>query len=175
MMTRSVFTVLISFLALMGAADEKILSGRALDALNGHTITVLGGDNIPHIVRLIGIDALPKSEPWGRKAKEFLDDTVRREQVRVAWSQKDELGYPLSTVVLGKQNLSLLMLRQGLAWRCARVKLPPAYEKAEQTAKLAKRGIWSDKDLVAPNEETRHPKPEVDAVTTATPKSRKKR
>lgn len=162
------------FWVLTVAAGERILSGRALDALDGHTITVLGGDNIPHIVRLIGIDALPKSEPWGKKAKEFLDDTVRREQVRVAWSQKSELGYPLSTVVLGKQNLSLLMLRQGLAWRCSRVKLPTAYEKAENAAKAAKRGLWSDKELVAPDEDARHPRPEVDAVTTATPKSRKR-
>ena len=151
---------------------ERVLKGRALDALNGETITVLGGDNIPHLVRLIGIDAFPKTEPWGAKARTFLDNLVARENVHVSWSRKNELGYPLGTVMLGRRNLSLVMLRAGLAWRCTRVSLPPAYERAEAAAKAAKRGLWADKDLVIPEEAAHHPKP-VEAVTTATPKSKK--
>ena len=148
------------------------LDGKALDALNGETITVLGGDNIPHIVRLFGIDAFPKTEPWGAKAKTFLDDLVARENVRVTWDRKNEVGYPWGTVILGLQNLSLTMLKAGLAWRCTKVELPPAYAKAEASAKAAKRGIWSQKGLELPDEAAQHPKPAVDAVTTATPKSR---
>lgn len=153
-------------------AGTMSLDGKALDALNGETITVLGGDNIPHIVRLFGIDAFPKTEPWGAKAKTFLDDLVARENVRVTWDRKNEVGYPWGTVILGRQNLSLTMLKAGLAWRCTKVELPPAYAKAEASAKAAKRGIWSQKGLELPDEAARHPKPAVDAVTTATPKSR---
>ncbi|MGN0846981.1 MAG: thermonuclease family protein [Kiritimatiellia bacterium] len=155
------------------AYGETILTGRALDALSGETITVLGGDNIPHIVRLIGVDAFPKTEPWGAKAQAFLDDLVARENVRVSWSRKSELGYPLGTVMLGRRDLSLAMLKAGLAWRCTRVPLSPAYEKAEAAAKAAKRGLWADKDLVIPGEAEHHPKP-VEAVTSATPKSKMK-
>ncbi len=153
---------------------EMVLTGKALDALNGHAVTVLGGDNIPHVVRLIGIDALPKTEPWGKKAAKYLDDLVARETVRVSWKQKNEMGHPWGTVMLGRKNLSLVMLRAGLAWRCTQVELPPAYEKAEAAAKAAKRGMWSDENLGIPDEKERHPKP-VDAVTTATPKAKKKK
>ena len=153
-------------------AGTMALDGKALDALNGETITVLGGDNVPHIVRLFGIDALPKTEPWGAKAKTFLNDLVARQNVRVTWDRRNEVGYPWSTVVLGRQNLSLAMLSAGLAWRCTKVELPPAYAKAEAAAKAARRGIWSQKDLELPDEAAHHPEPAVDAVTTATPKSR---
>ena len=157
------------------SSGTMTLDAKALDALNGETITVLGGDNIPHIVRLFGIDAFPKTEPWGAKAKTFLDDLVARENVRVIWDRKNEVGYPWGTVMLGRQNLSLTMLKAGLAWRCTKVELPPAYAKAEAAAKAAKRGIWSQKGLELPDEATQHPKPAVDAVTTATPKSRNKK
>ena len=153
-------------------AGTMVLDGKALDALNGETVTVLGGDNIPHIVRLFGIDAFPKTEPWGAKAKAFLNGLVARENVRVTWDRKNEVGYPWGTVVLGRRNLSLAMLSAGLAWRCTKVELPPAYAKAEAAAKAAKRGIWSQKDLELPDEAAHHPQPAVDAVTTATPKSR---
>ena len=153
-------------------AGMMSLDGKALDALNGETITVLGGDNIPHIVRLLGIDTFPKTEPWGAKAKTFLDNLVARKNVRVTWDRKNEVGYPWGKVVLGRQNLSLAMLAAGLAWRCTKVELPPAYAKAEAAAKAARRGIWSQKGLELPDEAAHHPEPAVDAVTTATPKSR---
>lgn len=153
-------------------AGTTVLDGKALDALNGETITVLGGDNIPHIVRLLGVDTFPKTEPWGAKAKAFLNDLVARENVRVTWDRRNEDGYPWGTVTLKRRNLSLAMLASGLAWRCTKVELPPAYAKAEASAKAAKRGIWSLKDLELPDEAAHHPQPAVDAVTTATPKSR---
>lgn len=153
-------------------AGSTTLDGKALDALNGETITVLGGDNVPRIVRLFGIDTFPKTEPWGAKAKVFLDNLVARKNVRVTWDRKNEVGYPWGKVVLGRQNLSLAMLAAGLAWRCTKLELPPAYAKAEAAAKAARRGIWSQKGLELPDEAAHHPEPAVDAVTTATPKSR---
>lgn len=152
-------------------AETMTLRGRALDALNGQTVTVLGGDNIPHLVRLAGIDTLPKTEPWGAKAKKFLDGLVAREDVRVSWSRRSELGYPWGTVLVGRKDPALALLKAGLAWRCAQVPTPPAYAKAEAAAKAAKRGMWADAAVEVPDEAARHPQP-PDAVTTATPKSK---
>ena len=146
-------------------AETMTLRGRALDALNGQTVTVLGGDNIPHLVRLAGIDTPPKTEPWGAKAKKFLDGLVAREDVRVSWSRRSELGYPWGTVLVGRKDPALALLKAGLAWRCAQVPTPPAYAKA------AKRGMWADAAVEVPDETARHPQP-PDAVTTATPKSK---
>lgn len=152
-------------------AETMTLRGRALDALNGQTVTVLGGDNVPHLVRLAGIDTPPKTEPWGAKAKKFLDGLVAREDVRVSWSRRSELGYPWGTVLVGRKDPALALLKAGLAWRCAQVPTPPAYAKAEAAAKAAKRGMWADAAVEVPDEAARHPQP-PDAVTTATPKSK---
>lgn len=152
---------------------EKVLSGRVLDALNGYTITVLGGDNIPHVVCLLGVDTPPKWEPWGKKAKIRLEELLAGKTVRLAWTRKNEVGYPLCTVTFNRQNVSLRMLREGMGWCCTQIELPATYTAAETAAKQAKRGFWSDAELVAPSEGERHPRPpETDATTRATPKKK---
>ena len=158
-----------------GDPKEIVLSGRVLDALNGYTITVLGGDNIPHVVCLLGVDAPPKWEDWGRKAKVRLEEMLSGQNVRVAWSRKNEVGYPLCRVTWNRQDASLQMLREGMGWCCTHVPTPKPYAAAEAAAKKARRGFWSDDALVAPSEAERHPPaPAVDATTQATPKSKKK-
>lgn len=159
----------------VNAAGEIALSGRVLDALNGYTITVLGGDNIPHVVCLLGVDAPPKWEDWGRKAKNRLEEMLAGQTVRLAWSRKNEVGYPLCRVTWNRQDASLQMLREGLGWCCTQVETPKSYMAAEAAAKKARRGFWSDDALVAPSEGDRHPSPPaVDATTQATPKAKKK-
>ena len=154
------------------AVSAPMLGGRVLDVMNGPSVTILGGDNIPHIIRLYGVDTLPKTEPWGKKARERLEQMIVRKNVKVSWTKKSELGYPLGTIYLGKGNANLQLLKEGLAWHCTHFGKDPVYEKAEAEAKEAKRGMWKEPPEL-PDEAAHHPKP-VEAATRATPKKKGK-
>jgi len=175
MVRHLIFVAAALFAAGVRGGDEKALSGRVLDALNGYTITVLGGDNIPHVVCLLGVDAPPKWEDWGKKAKVRLEQILVGKTVKLSWTAKNEDGYPLCTVTYRRRDIGLAMIREGMGWCCTHVKTPPAYAAAELAAKAAGKGFWSDDALVAPSEEERHPRPPaVDATTKATPKAKAK-
>lgn len=56
------------FLVLLGAAQcalAQTLTGRVAKMSDGDTITVLDRENVQHKVRLYGIDAPEKKQPYG--------------------------------------------------------------------------------------------------------------
>lgn len=171
-MKRQCFVFVLLSVLFACAGGAPMLGGRVLDVMNGPSVTILGGDNIPHIIRLYGVDTLPKSEPWGKKARERLEQMIVRKNVKVSWTKTSELGYPLGTVYLGKGNANLQLLKEGLAWHCTHFGRDPVYEKAEAEAKAAKRGMWKEPPEL-PDEAAHHPKP-VEAATRATPKKKGK-
>jgi hypothetical protein len=57
--------------------------------LRGDTITVLDETNTQHKIRLAGIDAPEKKQPFGNRAKQKMSDLVHDKEVSVAWAKVD--------------------------------------------------------------------------------------
>lgn len=63
---------------------------------------------------------------------------------------KDRYGRTLAVVMVGGVNVNLEMVRRGLAWRFDKYSKDEALLAAQNAAKGAKRGLWSDPEPVPP-------------------------
>jgi len=106
--------------------------------------------SVQHKIRLRGIDAPEKKQPFGRAAGRYLSSLVADREVRVAYAKRDKYGRILGTVYLDGRDINLEMLKAGYAWHYKRFDSTPAYAQAESAARSAKRGLWQDAQPIAP-------------------------
>jgi endonuclease YncB( thermonuclease family) len=132
------------------------LTGRVVAIADGDTITVLDVAHAQHKIRLNGIDAPEKTQPFANVSKSHLSDLVFGRDVTVVGKKLDRYGRLVGTVYVGGTNANLEQLRAGLAWfyrQYASDVAPadrPAYEAAEAAARTAHRGLWRDPSPLAP-------------------------
>lgn len=108
-------------------------------------------------VRIGGIDAPEKRQPFGQRAKEAMSDLVYMKSVKLDCFKLDRYGRHVCTVSTAADgDVGLAMVRAGMAWwyrAYAREQALPArglYERAEAEASGAKRGLWGDSGALAP-------------------------
>jgi len=158
-MCRWFSVIVVVVLSALGAIGEEF-SGRVVAIADGDTITVLVGKQ-QHKVRLHGIDCPEVKQPFSQKAKEFTGDLAFGKKVTVESHGKDRYGRDLGRVTLPNGKiLNEEILTAGLAWWYW--KFAPketGFEKLEQEARKAKRGLWADKNPVPPWEFRANPKP----------------
>ena len=144
-------TILTAVLFADPATDFHTLTGKVVHIADGDTLTVLDADNVQHKIRLHGIDAPEKSQPFGTKAKEALAAKVHDKAVIVYWKEKDRYGRVVGDVCLGDRNINVEMVHDGFAWWYRTYALKSKLlEQAETAARKAKRGLWRDKNPAPP-------------------------
>jgi endonuclease YncB( thermonuclease family) len=147
---------LAAFLPLSSAANWTITSGQVVGVIDGDTVTVLTSDRTQQRIRLSGIDAPEKRQPFGQRAKQRLSDLAFGRHIAVEWSKKDRYGRVVGKLVHGGRDLNLAMIESGYAWwyeRYARDQLPEdraLYREAQDRARKSKAGLWRDVEPVAP-------------------------
>ena len=70
----------------------ETLTGYVVSVADGDTITVLDADRQQHKIRLGGIDAPEKAQPFGQRSKENLSRMVFNKEVLVNWDKRDRYG-----------------------------------------------------------------------------------
>ncbi len=83
---------------------------------DGDTITVLDAGKVQHKVRLAGIDAPEKAQPFGQRSRESLADLVAGRTVIVETHKKDRYGRYVGKVILNSRDVNLEQIRRGMAW-----------------------------------------------------------
>jgi len=140
--------------ALSGWADT--LEGKVVAIADGDTVTVLDAGQNQHKIRLAGIDAPEKGQPWGQRSKESLSDLVFNHAVSVEWHKRDKYGRLVGKILVNGQDANLTQITRGLAWHYKeyqREQLPEdreRYAAAEMAAHDAKRGLWAATDPLPP-------------------------
>lgn len=149
--------IAIACLALACASlSAQSLTGRVVSIADGDTITVLDQSHAQHKIRLNGIDAPEKTQPFANVAKSHLSDLVFGRDVTVIGKKLDRYGRLVGTVYIGTTNANLEQLRAGLAWfyrQYASDVAPadrPVYEAAEASARTSRLGLWRDPAPLAP-------------------------
>ena len=156
------------------SAEARSLVASVVGIADGDTITVLDSNRLQHRVRLAGIDAPEKAQPFGQRSRQSLSDRVHGKMVRLEWSKEDKYGRWVAKVLLdppagcepscaAPADVNLEQLRAGLAWHYKEYELEQrrpdrqAYALAEQAARAAQAGLWADPHPVAPWEWRRAP------------------
>jgi len=161
-------SVLIRFIFLLLLAcsvQAETLTGRVVGVADGDTITVLDAGKRQHKIRLQGIDAPEKAQPFGQRSKENLSRLVFGKDVRVDWDKRDRYGRIVGKVWVQPESCPICpmtldaghaQITVGLAWwyrKYANEQLPQdsgAYEFSEQDARAKRAGLWSDPDPIPP-------------------------
>jgi endonuclease YncB( thermonuclease family) len=60
------------FALVIASASADILSGKVIGVSDGDTITLLDSNRQQHRIRLAGIDAPEKAQPFGQRSKQAL-------------------------------------------------------------------------------------------------------
>lgn len=139
------------------AAFADIIKGRVVAVADGDTITVLDGMKKTYRIRLVGIDAPEKAQPFGQRSKQSLANMVYGQRVSVIFDKRDRYSRILGKVVtLSGDDANLSQVRAGMAWHYKRYAYNQApddrmvYAKAEGGAKRGGRGLWADVNPVPP-------------------------
>ena len=141
------------------------IEGRVVAVSDGDTIKVLDDANVQHKVRLTGIDAPEKSQPFGNKSTQSLAAMVAGKDVLVESDKNDRYGRILGKVWVQRGecptcenmlDVNRAQLLGGMAWwyRYYAEQQSPRdrdlYESAEDKAKAMGAGLWSDANPVPP-------------------------
>lgn len=137
-------------------SHADILMGKVVGVSDGDTITVLDAQQHTHKIRLSGIDAPEKAQPFGERAKQQLADWVFQEQVQVIHDKVDRYGRIIGKVTKAGEDVNIQMVHAGLAWHYkAYEREQPVmdrlnYAAAEWGARHQGVGLWAKAQPVAP-------------------------
>ena len=132
------------------------LAGRVVGVSDGDTVTVLTAENRQFKIRLSGIDAPEKKQPFGAYAKETLARQLFDQQVVIEWSKTDRYGRIIGKIEVDGVDANLEQIREGSAWVYTQYlrELPAEdrklYLEAERQAKSERRGLWRDNEPESP-------------------------
>jgi endonuclease YncB( thermonuclease family) len=139
----------------LGLAAKEI-TGRVVAISDGDTLTVLDLSKTQHRIRLAGIDAPEKAQPFGTRSRQALSEYVFSKDVTVTVVDIDRYKRVVGIVLLAGTDINQQLVAEGYAWvyRQFIKKLPPgkaeAYIQAENRAKANQAGLWADKNPVPP-------------------------
>jgi endonuclease YncB( thermonuclease family) len=126
-------------------------SGEIKRVTDGGNLTVLR-DQIPVKVRLFAVVCPRISQPFGRAAREFTVQAIRRHPVSVKVVGVDETGRVLGEVTTSDgKSLSARLIQAGLAWWDSRTApVERELETLDTEARATRTGLWLDDDPIPP-------------------------
>lgn len=130
----------------------SVLAGKIVRVKDGDTVVLLDSLNKMITIRLAGVDAPEKKQPYGKNAKQFVSDQVFSKQVIVKVINKDRYGRTVGWLFYGTKDLSEELLKNGLAWHYIDYDKSPILELLEKYAREDSIGLWSLPNPIRPSE-----------------------
>jgi endonuclease YncB( thermonuclease family) len=147
-----------------------ILKGKVVKVADGDTITIRDEEGKKHRIRLGGIDAPEKDQPYGKESTQSLLELTSGKTVVIEYEKYDRykriigkvLVDPLGEVFcmaldcVKKIDAGLEQIKRGLAWHYKKyqgeqsVEDRGTYGEAEVKAREKPLGLWNDKEPMAP-------------------------
>lgn len=157
------FTIVVLLIA-PHVTNAGELRGYVVRITDGDTLTVLV-DQQPHKIRVVGIDAPERRQPFGERSKQNLAALAFNKNAIADCTKKDRYKRDLCRVFVGGQDVGLKQITDGMAWwyrKYAHEQRPTdrvAYEQAEVMARRGRVGLWVDRDAVPPWEWRKRARP----------------
>lgn len=144
------------FLLFPARSFADVLLGRIVGVTDGDTVVLLDSARVSHKIRLAGIDAPEKGQPYSTRSKENLAKMIFGKQASVEFSKHDKYGRVIGKFMLDGTDVNLMQIKEGLAWHYKKYEKEQSpsdretYASAEQIARTQRRGLWADKAPVPP-------------------------
>lgn len=127
------------------------IAGRVASVADGDTLTLELANGEKVRIRLFGIDAPERDQPYGKESGQALRSMVEGKRIEVLRRDVDQYGRTVGTAFKDGQDVNLTQVSTGMAWWYEEyAKRDQELKSAEQAAKRAKIGLWRDKSPVAP-------------------------
>ena len=129
---------------------------RVVSIADGDTVTVLDADNRQHKIRLVGIDAPEKNQPFGNVSRMHLGKLVHQRTVTVETNKLDKYKRELGKLILDGKDINLEQVRAGYAWHYKKYMRDQSaidrenYAQAEDEARENRLGLWRDENPEPP-------------------------
>jgi len=124
-------------------------SGKCVGISDGDTISVMKYGRAIKI-RLEGIDCPEPGQDFGTRARRFTSDMVFGKIVEVKEYNQDVYGRIVARVYVDGKDLSLELVKAGLAWHFKKYSSDPILAGAEDQARKQKIGLWSMPNPIPP-------------------------
>lgn len=139
--------------------------GKVVSVADGDTITILTSDNQQHRIRIGGIDAPEKAQPFGNRSKQNLERMAKGKEALADCPKADRYGRkvckvwvrPEECLSCGKTlDVGYAQISAGLAWwyrayaKEQSLEDRGRYESEENEARLRKRGLWVESSALPP-------------------------
>lgn len=138
-------------------SHADVLSGQVVSVSDGDTITLLDAYKTQHKIRLAGIDAPEKAQPFGQTSKQSLSELVINQEVNVLWKKRDRYQRLVGKVLIKDIDVCLEQIKRGMAWHYKEYQSEQSsqdrmkYNLAEKEARANKIGLWADESPVEPS------------------------
>lgn len=152
-----------ALLPLPGIAET--LSGRVVHVQDGDSLTILDVEKRQHKIRIAGIDAPEKAQPFGNRARQNLVSMAHGQEALADCPKTDRYGRKVCKVWIQPSDcpacdktldIGYAQISGGMAWwyrayaKEQAVEDRGRYESEENEARLRKRGIWVDDAVIPP-------------------------
>jgi endonuclease YncB( thermonuclease family) len=124
------------------AAFAETISGKVIGVMDGDTIEVLDASKTPRRIRLEGIDAPEKAQPFGNRSKQHLSDSVFGKQVEVVSNKTDKYGRTVGKVLVNGKDANLEQVRAGFAWH---------YKEYQKEQSTGDRTLYAESEMATRN------------------------
>jgi len=142
---------LLLLLALGLPAHAATFRGMVTHVTDGDTLWVRPATSADTVeIRLVDIDAPEGCQPFGPEAKRALAALVLHEPVVVRTRGVDDYQRTLAQVQHRGRDVNAWLVREGHAWSTGFQRRPGRYERLEDEARQARRGLWSAPGALEP-------------------------
>jgi endonuclease YncB( thermonuclease family) len=138
-------------LARADEAKRATIVGRVERVFDGDSFVMRSGGRDVE-VRVFGIDAPEKGQPWSKRARTRSRELLEGEEVVVrVTTSRDVHGRVVGSVALsGGRDYASVIVGEGLAWQYRRYSKDARIAAVEREAQRARRGLWTEKDPEPP-------------------------
>ncbi len=155
---------------LYSPALADTVQGTVVKIADGDTVTIVDDSGKKHRIRLAGIDAPEKDQPYGDVSTQGLNKLVSGRIVTIEYEKRDRYKRIVGKVLVDppgevfcmaldcvkKVDAGLEQIKAGLAWHYKYYQMEQSeedrrlYSEAESEARIKQLGLWMDKEPMAP-------------------------
>jgi endonuclease YncB( thermonuclease family) len=132
-------------------APAETISGRVIAVVDGDTLMLLDAGSKRHRVRLAGVDAPERGQPFYVESARSLAAVCYRKPAILETAGKEGAAPLVAKVECAGVDASSEQVRRGMAWTSKPyAPIGSALYEAEAYARLRKLGLWESPDPVPP-------------------------